>query len=375
MAEKEISGRMTRAAAKRKATMAAAKDDERASKKRVVLGELPNMSNVPVPVNPKPTQKPKRDLRAYAKQRKTASVSDTAKDSTAAVESSVDIDARTDDPQMCGPYVSDIYEYLRQLEVNPKQRPLPNYIEKVQKEVNSNMRGVLVDWLVEVSEEYKLVSHTLYLTVSYIDRFLSLKSVARQKLQLLGVSSMLIASKYEEISPQNVEDFCYITDNTYTKQEVVEMEAEILLALHFELGSPTIQTFLRRFARIAQEDIINVSHLQLEFLCSYLSELSLLDYKCVKFLPSMVAASAIFLARFIMRPKQHPWNPMLQEYTKYKPADLKECVGIIHDLYLSRRGGALQAVRAKYKQHRFKCVATLPVSPELPLLFFEDVMI
>lgn len=78
--------------------------------------------------------------------------------------------------------------------MDPKRRPLPDYVEKVQKDVSANMRGVLVDWLVEVAEEYKLISDTLYLTISYIDRFLSLNVLNRQKLQLLGVSSMLIAS-------------------------------------------------------------------------------------------------------------------------------------------------------------------------------------
>lgn len=79
-------------------------------------------------------------------------------------------------------------------QVKPKQRPLPDYIEKVQKDVTPSMRGVLVDWLVEVAEEYKLISETLYLTISHIDRFLSVKTVNKQKLQLVGVSAMLIAS-------------------------------------------------------------------------------------------------------------------------------------------------------------------------------------
>lgn len=78
--------------------------------------------------------------------------------------------------------------------MDPSRRPLPDYIQKVQRDVNANMRGVLVDWLVEVAEEYKLVSDTLYFSVSYIDRFLSLNPLSRQRLQLLGVSSMLIAS-------------------------------------------------------------------------------------------------------------------------------------------------------------------------------------
>lgn len=79
-------------------------------------------------------------------------------------------------------------------QMETKRRPLPDYLDKVQKDVTANMRGVLIDWLVEVAEEYKLLPDTLYLTVSYIDRFLSMNALSRQKLQLLGVSSMLIAS-------------------------------------------------------------------------------------------------------------------------------------------------------------------------------------
>ena len=69
-----------------------------------------------------------------------------------------------------------------------------NYIEKFQKIVTPTMRGILVDWLVEVAEEYKLLSDTLHLSVSYIDRFLSVNPVTKSRLQLLGVSSMLIAA-------------------------------------------------------------------------------------------------------------------------------------------------------------------------------------
>ncbi|KHN21404.1 Cyclin-A3-4 [Glycine soja] len=256
------------------------------------------------------------------------------------------------------------------MEVDPSKRPLPDYVQKVQRDVNANMRGVLVDWLVEVAEEYKLVSDTLYFCVAYIDRFLSLNALSRQKLQLLGVASMLIASKYEEIKPPDVEDFCYITDNTYSKEEVVNMEADILKALKFELGGPTVKTFLRRFSRVAQEGV-DTSDLQFEFLSCYLAELSLLDYNCIKFLPSLVAASVVFLARFMFSTKTHPWNLALHQLTRYKPADLKECVLNLHDLYLSRRGASLQAVREKYKQHKFKCVATTASPPKIPLSFFE----
>lgn len=78
--------------------------------------------------------------------------------------------------------------------MEPKRRPLPDYMEKVQKDANANMRAVLVDWLVEVAEEYKLLPDTLHLSVSYIDKYLSINVVNKQKLQLLGIASMFIAS-------------------------------------------------------------------------------------------------------------------------------------------------------------------------------------
>ncbi|GMI82672.1 cyclin-dependent protein kinase 3;2 [Hibiscus trionum] len=369
MAYQENRVRVTRAAAKKRAADSAGLTEEKlVTKKRVVLGELSNLSNVVVSGKENQKTQPKGKLKAKTRAVKPAlNVSKEGSED----DKPADIDARSDDPQMCGHYVSDIYEYLRQMEVDPKRRPLPDYIEKVQKDVSTNMRGILVDWLVEVAEEYKLVSETLYMAVSYIDRFLSSNALNRQRLQLLGVSSMLIASKYEEIHPPNVEDFCCITDNTYTKDQVVKMEADILKSLKFELGNPTVQTFLKRFTRVAQEDC-KASSLKLEFLGCYLAELSLLDYGCVKFLPSMVAASAMFLASFIIQPGRNSWSSAMQEYSGYKASELKECVLILHDLYLSRRGGALQAVREKYKQHKFKCVATMPACPEIPSSYFEE---
>nr|GMD50696.1 putative cyclin-A3-1 [Ipomoea batatas] len=332
--------------------------EQQPGKKRVALGEMKGF----------PNQFENSGSKLHSPKTKQAvkKVVKVAKGDNAVVKDI--IDSKSDDPQMCSAYVSDIYEYLRQMEAQEKRRPLSDYLEKVQKDISANMRGILVDWLVEVAEEYKLLSDTLYLTIDYIDRFLSKNPLSRQKLQLLGVSSMLIASKYEEISPPYVEDFCYITDNTYTKQEVVKMEEDVLNALKFELGNPTIKTFLRRFTQIAEEDYKS-QILQLEFLGYYLAELSLLEYRCVKFLPSMVAAAVVFLSRFTLNPEVHPWNQALQDYTGYKPADFKECVSIIHDLQLSKRGGSL---REKYKQPKFKSISALLSPVHIPESYFED---
>ncbi|THG19816.1 hypothetical protein TEA_018570 [Camellia sinensis var. sinensis] len=275
------------------------------TKKRVPLGDLtnsPDVDGLSHNSDFESTQKPK------SKSTKTKKKKVQESDGLEIVASFDDPQKRADTPL--------IYQHLHSLEVEEKRRPLPNYMEKVQNDINQTMRDILLDWLVEVAEEYKLVSDTLYLTVSYIDRFLSHHAVSKNKLQLLGVSCMLVASKYEEISPPHVEDFCYITDNTYTKEEVVKMERDVLNFLNYEM------------------------------------ELSLLDYGCLRFLPSLVAASAIFLSRFTIEPKIHPWNLALENYSGYRPSELQECVLAIHDLQLSGRGISFEAVRDKYMQHK-----------------------
>ncbi|KAL9243651.1 hypothetical protein vseg_017511 [Gypsophila vaccaria] len=276
-------------------------------------------------------------------------------------------------PQMCAPYAASIYHYLRRIEKEDKRRPVADYMQKIQKDVSANMRGILVDWLVELAEEFKVVSDTLYLAISYIDRYLSVKSINRQKLQLLGVSAMFIASKYEEIDPKPLEKFVDMTENTYTKQEVIDMEADVLKTLRYEMGNPNVKTFLRKFVRVAQGNSTKNPNLQLEFLCYYLAELSLLDYGCVQFLPSTIAASVVFLAKFSLKPKEHPWSSSLQAYTGYKPSDLQDCVLRIQELQLQKRGGTLEAIRNKYKQHKFKGVSALTFPLESPGCYFEEV--
>lgn len=306
------------------------------TKKRVVLEDITNSPNNELIQNSdRESQKPKRGIR------------------------------RT------GGCSSIMYQHLHSLEMEEKRRARPDYMEKVQNDVTPNMREILVDWLVEVAEEYKLVSDTLFLCISYIDRFLSSHALRRDKLQLLGVSCMLIASKFEEISPPHAEDFCYITDNHYTAEEVVNMERDVLKILNFEKVAPTTKVFLRSFMRASEEESKSLS-MQFEALSWYLAELSLLDYGCLRFFPSMIAASSIFLARFILEPNKHPWSLALQRYSGYKPSDLKECVLLIHSRHLNRRGNSsLRAIRQKYLQPMFKCVAAHVSLPEIPKHYFE----
>ncbi|KAK1693771.1 hypothetical protein QYE76_010468 [Lolium multiflorum] len=280
-----------------------------------------------------------------------------------------DIDTNYEDPQLCEPLACDIYKHLREAET--KKRPSPDFVETTQKDIDTSMRAILIDWLVEVTDEYRLVPETLYLTVSYIDRYLSHKEISRHKLQLLGVSCLLIAAKHEEICPPQVEELCYITDNTYIKDEVLQMEASILSCLKFEMTAPTAKCFLRRFLLVSQV-CHEGSALHLEFLASYISELSLLEYSLLCYVPSLIAASSIFLANFILKPTKNPWNITLSYHTQYEPSELHDCVKVLHRLFRVGPGSKLPAIREKYSQHKYKFVAKKYCPPSIPVEFFQD---
>ncbi|RHY98108.1 hypothetical protein DYB35_007315 [Aphanomyces astaci] len=117
----------------------------------------------------------------------------------------------------------------------------------VKSDINCRMRGILVDWLVEVGEEYKLVPHTLHLAIHLVDRCLSTMRLARGKLQLLGCACMILACKYEEVVAPSIEDFVYISDHTYTNDEMLAMETTVLEALEYKLSGTNVYHFLERF--------------------------------------------------------------------------------------------------------------------------------
>lgn len=118
-----------------------------------------------------------------------------------------------------------------------------------QPEINSKMRAILVDWLIEVHKKFELMPECLYLTVNIVDRFLAVKTVPRRELQLLGISSMLIACKYEEIWAPEVSDFIAISDNAYVREQVLLMEKAILGKLEWYLTVPTPYVFLIRYIK------------------------------------------------------------------------------------------------------------------------------
>lgn len=271
----------------------------------------------------------------------------------------------------CLEYKDEILTYMRKMEL--QNRPKSNYMKK-QQDINSSMRSILVDWLVEVSEEYKLNTETLYLAANYTDRFLSQMSVLRGKLQLVGTASMYIASKYEEISPPDVSEFVYITDDTYTKKQVLRMEHLLLKVLDFRMNTPTINCFLMHYLRFMKFNSINGSlnaqcqetQSKIESLSRYLAELTLIDADTfLTYLPSQIASSAIYLAMYTLN---KPWTKQIADQLGYN-VDLNELKSCINAMYKCMQQAAhhpQQAIQEKYKQAKYDYVSLIEPPKGLP---------
>jgi cyclin B len=180
------------------------------------------------------------------------------------------------------------------------------------------MRGVLVDWLVEVHWKFKLYPETLFLTINLLDRFLSVKpNIARNQLQLVGVTCLLIAAKYEDIYAPEIKDIVHICDKTYKKDEILNMEVLILNTLTFRITSPSALLFLLRMAKIARCDERQF------YLAQYCLELAMADYNLwTTHSASQLAAATLFLSSKLLR-KSPAWPTALQEMSGFTESQLK----------------------------------------------------
>ena len=213
------------------------------------------------------------------------------------------------------------------------------------------MRAILIDWLVDVHLKFKLLPETLFMTINLIDRYLCKVAVPRQKLQLVGVSSMLIASKYEEIYPPEVKEFEYVTDRAYNKEEILDMEGKILSTLSFNLSSISPNRFLERYAALVkfEEKPYN--------LAKYLLELSFIEYKMIKYIPSHIACATIYLVNKIY--KKEGWPEILQRHTKYTESQIKHCAKDLCILLQNASKSSLQAVRKKFASPKFSEISKI----------------
>lgn len=205
------------------------------------------------------------------------------------------------DPIMTAEYVGDIFEYLKEIEV--QTMPNPRYMDH-QEELDWRMRGILVDWLIEVHARFRLLPETLFVTVNIVDRFLSAEVVALSRLQLVGVTAIFIASKYEEVLPPHVAHFSSLADEAFTQNEILDAERHLLATLNYDLSYPNPMNFLRRISKADTYDV------RTRTMGKYLIEISLVDHRFLCYKQSHIAAAAMYMARLICA--RGPWVSWLQ---------------------------------------------------------------
>ncbi|KAJ3691337.1 hypothetical protein LUZ61_020501 [Rhynchospora tenuis] len=221
----------------------------------------------------------------------------------------------------------------------------PSYMSN-QSDINERMRGILIDWLIEVHYKLELLDETLFLTVNLIDRFLALQNVVRKKLQLVGVTALLLACKYEEVSVPVVEDLIIICDRAYTRAELLEMERLMVNTLQFNMSVPTPYVFMKRFLKAAESDK------KLELLSFFMIELCLVEYKMLQFKPSILAAAAVFTAQCTLNGFQF-WSKCSELHSRYTQDQLMECSRLMVELHQKAGQGKLTGVHRKFSTPKY----------------------
>lgn len=226
------------------------------------------------------------------------------------------------------------------------------------------MRTILMDWLIEVHYKYKLHPPTLWLCVNIIDRYFERVDFPRDRLQLVGITALLIACKFEEFRPPAVQDFVTLTDSAYQQEEILSMEFKILETLDYELVVPTTFHFLQRYLqRLRASELLRL-------LANFFAERNIQEPAFFQFKPHMIAAASVFLALKATRAEDDPlpvWSDAMVEETGLQESDLMECATLLvynagqTPVSSSRR--KLEAVKKKYntKATLFVANTVLPV--------------
>ncbi|KAI5321276.1 PREDICTED: G2/mitotic-specific [Prunus dulcis] len=248
-------------------------------------------------------------------------------------------------------YIDDLYQFYKLTEDDSR---VHDYMES-QPEINPKMRSILIDWLVEVHRKFELMPETFYLTVNIIDRYLSKKIVSRRELQLVGISSMVIASKYEEIWAPQVIDFVCLSDYAYTGDQILLMEKAILGKLEWYLTVPTPYVFLSRYIKASVSPGEEVKNMVF-----FLAELGIMHYPTtVRYSPSLIAAAAVYAARCTLN-KAPLWTETLKHHTGYSEEQLRDCAKLLVGFHLNAAESNLQAVYRKFSKPEHVAVARIP---------------
>ena len=266
-----------------------------------------------------------------------------------------DFDGETlGDPMQNGEYVMETFQYYKDREAD---FVVGDYLSQ-QKEITQAMRAILVDWLVEVQESFELNHETLYTAVKITDLYLSKKQVKKEELQLVGATACLIACKVDERIPPLLDDFLYVCDDAYNRDELMKMERKMLKVVGFDLGYSLSYRYVRRYGRVCRVTMPVLT------LARYILEMSLMEYTLnTNTSESRLAATCLVLA---MKMKGITgFKPTLEYYSGYKLSELEDIFNKLVAMLKKPAGANLKTIKSKYSHKVFHEVALIPVSEDI----------
>ncbi|MES1902233.1 MAG: G2/mitotic-specific cyclin-B1 [Paramarteilia canceri] len=265
-------------------------------------------------------------------------------------------------------YVSDIYRYLRWKET--QMCLAPDYLSG--KKVTSSNRAKLLDWLIIVHQKFELLPETLHLSVRLLDQYLNNTDTSNRVLQLVGITCLWIASKFEEIYTPSVSDFVFVTADSFDKNEINECEKSIVSTLEFDLNPPTCLAFLKRAAKISKIGLTEYC------LAKFAIEIVNISYDLLHYLPSHIGCASLYLARILKAYSDgqdvaksssngedfsdNIWNISVSFHTAYSEYDLFDLMlRISSEIETHCTKQPRSSVYNKYKREKVCSVSRMPV--------------
>lgn len=244
-----------------------------------------------------------------------------------------------EDPQWVLAYQKKIEDFLRKKEKT--HRVDPKYLS-LQKDINKKMRGVLVDWLVDVSAKFNLIPMTFFSAVNLLDRYLERKQVKRQKLQLIGITCLMVVSKFEEIYPPSVNDYVRVCDRAYSQEEILDAEADILQVIQFDLAmTPSVVFFFQMKQKLGLSP-------KAECFGEYLLQTALIETSSLKFSNNELACGAIFLVNKIFKCKKTWETDFKERMSSSTESKVKSCAKELYNILTLVSKSELTAVKRKF---------------------------
>jgi len=248
-------------------------------------------------------------------------------------------------------YLKEIYMNLILEENNSKMKIQKGYMN-AQTDINDSMRAILNDWLIDVHYNFGLKQKTLFQTINIIDLYLSKQVIERSKFQLLGVASLLISCKENEISLPHIHDFVQVTDKAYSKEDILKMEKQVLQVLNFDVLSPTSEEFFNIISKIFSFNTIQ------QHMGEFFLESALIDYGMINYEYSIIASACAYIVMkyFNLSGYNNLYSSKIT-FNNSPQKNIKKCAKKLCFLVRSLSKSKLRAAKNKYSLEKFGKVA------------------